>query len=103
MALPELKTVTFMVGSKEKSYRGTQRSIELRDVEQWFVDGRSRDIHKGDGGTIDVDDVGSYLKNQVPFTSYTSSSNGGHRRLIGRPGSRVVNVRVVAWKRGGRT
>ena len=95
-----LKTVTFMVGSKEKSWRGTQRSIELRDMDQWFVDGRSREVLRGDGGTIDIKDMESYLKDPAAFTSFAGSPA---RRRLGRPASRVINVRVVAWKRGGRS
>jgi hypothetical protein len=100
--MPELKTVTFMVGSKEKSWRGTQRSIELRDVEQWFMDGRSREVRRGNGGTIDVKDVEPYLKGLLPFTSYAYVVSPTGRRSR-RPAMRVVNIRVVAWKRGGRS
>ena len=101
-SMPELKTVTFMVGSKEKSWRGTQRSIELRDMEQWFVDGRSREVRRGNGGTIDVKDVEPYLKGLLPFTSYAYVVSPTGRRSR-RPAMRVVNIRVVAWKRGGRS
>jgi hypothetical protein len=97
-SMPELKTVTFMVGSKEKSWRGIQQSIELRDVEQWFVDGRSREVHRGNGGTIDVKDVEPYLKRLLPYTSYTYVVTRTGRRSR-RAVRRVVHIRVVAWKR----
>jgi hypothetical protein len=97
-SMPELKTVTFMVGSKEKSWRGIQQSIELRDVEQWFVDGRSREVHRGNGGTIDVKDVEPCLKRLLPYTSYTYVVTRTGRRSR-RAVRRVVHIRVVAWKR----
>lgn len=92
-----LKTLTFMLGSKEKSWRGTQRGIELRDMEQWFVDGRSRDVFRGNGGMIDVKEVESvYAK---PFAVRSHAYLYPPRSRIV---NRVVSVRVVAWKRGSR-
>ncbi len=93
--MPALKTLTFMLGSKEKSWRGTQRGIELRDFEQWFVDGRSRDVCRGNGGKVDVKDVESYMRT-------TTAAIGGLYEIGSKSGNRTVNVRVVAWKRGGR-
>jgi hypothetical protein len=94
-AMSALKTLTFMIGSKEKSWRGTQRGVELRDVEQWFVDGRSRDVFRGNGGMIDVKDVESFYARPFGMRSHIN---------VPRPRmwNRVINVRVVAWKRGGR-
>jgi hypothetical protein len=103
-SMPELKTLTFMVGSKEKSWKGSQRSIELRDVEQWFVDGRSRAVRRGNGGAIDVMDVESYLTGLIPLPPYAYVVDRTGRRSRRRsPAMRVVNVRVVAWKREGRS
>jgi hypothetical protein len=94
--MPALKTLTFMLGSKEKSWRGTQRVIELRDFEQWFVDGRSRDVSKGNGGKVDVKDVESHMRT-------TTAAIGGLYEFGSKARNRMVNVRVVAWKRGGRS
>jgi hypothetical protein len=87
-SMPALKTVTFMIGSKEKTWRDTQRTIELRDVEQWFMDGRCRDVGHGD-----VNEVGSLMRKLTTSTS---------RRYSPRYRSRscAINFRVVAWKRG---
>jgi hypothetical protein len=37
--MPKLKTLTLMVGGKEKSWRG-DCWVQLRDMEEWFADGR---------------------------------------------------------------
>jgi hypothetical protein len=94
-SMPVLKTLTFMLGSKEKSWRGTQRGIELRDFEQWFVDGRSRDVCRGNGGKVDVKDVESHMRT-------TTAAIGGLYEFGSKARNRTVNVRVVAWKRGSR-
>jgi hypothetical protein len=89
-----LKTVTFMIGSKEKSWKGSQ-SIELRDVEQWYVDGRSRDILCG-STRVDVRDVGTFMtslpQKRVPLWLTPGTTK-----------ERAINVRVVAWKKDGRS
>jgi hypothetical protein len=95
-SMQALKTLTFMVGSKEKTWRGSHRGIELRDVEQWFVDGRDRDVCRGNGGKVDVKDVESYMKSSTAVI-------GSVYHIGSRSRNRVVNVRVVAWKRGGRS
>jgi hypothetical protein len=92
--MPALKTVTFMIGSMEKSWRGAQQTIELRDVEQWFEDGRCRNVGFGDKA-IDVSDVGVRMRR---LTDTTSRSY--HPRF--RSAASAINFRVVAWKRVGR-
>ncbi|KAE9381824.1 hypothetical protein N431DRAFT_491131 [Stipitochalara longipes BDJ] len=91
-SMPELKTVTFMIGSKEKTWKGSQRTIELRDVEQWFMDGRCRDVGHGDGSAIDVNEVGSRMRTLTATTSRRYSPR--YRSL-----ACAINFRVVAWKR----
>jgi hypothetical protein len=94
-SMKALKTLTFMVGSKEKSWQDSQRGIELRDVEQWYVDGRSRDIVcGGSGGRIDVKEVGTFMTSP-PYTKVPGYVPGTRYQ------KRLVNVRIVAWKRGG--
>ncbi|KUJ23989.1 uncharacterized protein LY89DRAFT_679252 [Mollisia scopiformis] len=90
VAFPKLKTLTFMLGCTEKSWTG-DRSIELRDMEQWFVDGRKRTVEidlewpsermwqKRNAGVVDVSELPAFVARAVP-----------HRQLA---------VRVVAWKR----
>ncbi|KAE8447652.1 hypothetical protein EG329_010623 [Mollisiaceae sp. DMI_Dod_QoI] len=68
-----LKTLTFMLGCTEKSWSG-DASIELRDLEQWFVDGRNRKITTERGVSVDVSELARLLGTQI-------------------------SVRVVAWKR----
>lgn len=82
----DLKTLTFLVGGKDQSWRGGEE-IELRDLEEWYSDGRDRSV-KVDGWSLDVAEVGRFL--------------GGacfEKRMRGSwdsewPG---LNVRVVAW------
>ena len=92
-SMRELKTVTFMIGSTEKTWRGSRQTIELRDVEQWFMDGRCRDVGIEDGHAIDVSEVGSRMRKLTDVTS---------RRYPPRYRSVAceINFRVVAWKRG---
>jgi hypothetical protein len=96
-SMKALKTLTFMVGSKEKCWQGSQRGIELRDFEQWYVDGRSREINcRGSGGRIDVRDVGTFMTSP-PYVKVPGYVPGTPFQIRG------VNVRVVAWKRQGRS
>ncbi len=57
-----LDTLTLLVGEKEKGW-GKGKYVELRDVEEWFVDGRERKVDV-DGVTLDVADVGRYLSGE---------------------------------------
>ena len=91
-SMRQLKTVTFMIGSSEKTWRGAQQTIELRDVEQWFMDGRSRDVGN-DGLAVDVSEVTSHMRNLIE--SNTRSYVGARKSS-----ARAINFRVVAWKRG---
>jgi len=89
--MPALKTITLMIGSKEKSWK-RGGLIELRDLEQWFVDGRERNVQHG-GVVMDIGDVARYLMNLDPLTRAWPV---GGRNIVGG----YINVRLVAWKRG---
>lgn len=55
----DLKTLTFLVGGRDQSWFGEEQ-IELRDVEEWFADGRQR-LVKVDKFLLDVSEVGRFL------------------------------------------
>jgi len=57
-----LDTLTLLVGEKEKGWE-KGKYVELRDVEEWFVDGRERKVDV-DGVMLDIGDVGSYLSGE---------------------------------------
>lgn len=44
----DLKTLKFLVGGRDQSWT-EEGEIELRDVEEWFVDGRDRGYRQGSG------------------------------------------------------
>jgi len=89
----QLKTVTFMIGSSEKTWKGIQQTIELRDLEEWFMDGRCRDVGKGEGYVIDVSDVASRMRRLTEVTSRRYPTTY-------RASACAIQFRVVAWKRG---
>lgn len=91
-----LKTLTFMVGSRDKEW-SSPPSIELRDVEQWFVDGRDRMVRR-DSENIDISEVGRVMTSEQ-YHYIPRFRLPVHRRTPWHQ-LRVVNVRVVAWKRG---
>jgi len=84
----DLQTLTFLVGGKDQSWDGEQE-VELRDLEEWFLDGRERRV-RIEGWKLDAGQVGRYL--------------GGacfEARMRGRWDEewRGVNVRCVAWRK----
>lgn len=85
----DLKTLTFLVGGKDQSWVG-EEEIELRNIEEWFVDGRER-MMKCDGWSLDVAEIGRFLSGanfeERMKGSWDDEWNG-------------VNARVVAWKKG---
>jgi hypothetical protein len=85
----DLKTLTFLVGGKDQTWFGEEQ-IELRDVEEWFVDGRQR-LVKVDRYLLDVGEVGSFL-----------SGASFEQRMRGSWDDEwdSLNVRVVAWRKG---
>ena len=84
-----LKTLTFMVGGKDQSWFG-ENDIELRDVEEWYMDGRPREI-KIDRWLMNVNEVGRFLSGICFEQRMRGSWNEEWEGL---------NVRVVAWKKG---
>lgn len=84
----DLKTLTFLVGSKEQSWV-EDGEIELRDVEEWFADGRDRMV-KVDKWLLDVSEVGPFLSG-VNFEERMRGSWDDEWEGI--------NVRVAAWKK----
>lgn len=92
LELRALKTITFLIGCEEKSWKG-ERPIELRDMEQWFVDGRYRLVRNG-RERMDIADVPAYLMGK----DFSRRPPGPEARPGTAP--KIVNVRVVAWKRG---
>lgn len=85
----DLKTLTLLVGGKDQSWF-SQEEIELRAAEEWFVDGRERQI-KVDRWLLDVNEVGRFLSGacfeQRMRGSWDEEWEG-------------ISVRVVAWRKG---
>jgi hypothetical protein len=100
---PKLKTLTFMLGCAEKTWRGDP-SIELRDMEEWFADGRQRTVlvagyfmqlpHDGEGyaktGQMSERWRDRCRRDIADLAKILERFAGPHRNLA---------VRVVAWKR----
>lgn len=83
-----LETLTFMVGCKEQSWLEDEE-IELRDVEEWYQDGRARTV-KVDKWLLDVSEVGPFLSS----LNFEERMNGSWDEDW-----KGVNVRVVAWRK----
>lgn len=83
----DLKTVTFMLGCAEKGWFG-HPSIELRDLEQWFADGRKRTVEVS-GQRMDISELAGFM------------NSTGYRIAINAPPypRKPFNIRVVTWKR----
>jgi hypothetical protein len=86
----DLQTLTFLVGCKEQAWVEDEE-IELRDVDEWFLDGRERRV-KVDKWLLDVSEVGRFL-----------SGLNFEQRMRGSWDEdwKGINVRVVAWRKGG--
>jgi hypothetical protein len=91
--MKSLKTLTLMVGGSDNSWLG-RHNIVLRDVEEWFADGRSRTYSCG-GRMMDIEDVVKYLSGRRFEEMIRRPAN------ISVPEFRGINVRAVAWKKGG--
>jgi len=89
LSLGALKTLTLLVGEKEKSWKG-EKWIQLRDVEEWFSDGRQREV-SCEGLTLDVADLGTFMSGErwIWFVCFGSGVEWAG-----------IHVRVAAWKRG---
>jgi hypothetical protein len=94
VTLKELKTVTFLLGCEEKSW-SDKKHIELRDLEEWYVDGRDRLISCYTGEKIDVRTVGSYMTRREFHRKGIQISPASTRAPA------MVTIRVMAWKRIG--
>jgi hypothetical protein len=64
----------------------------LRDIEEWFTDGRSR-TYNCSGQMMDIEDVVKYLNGRRFEERIRRPAN------ISIPGFRGINVRAVAWKK----
>lgn len=94
-----LKTLTFMLGCEEKSWLG-DASIELRDLEQWCMDGRRRTVkvnygnwraaiqHHEDRSPFDISELSGRM---------VVEDEQRYKRVMA--GRKPLKVRVVAWKR----
>ncbi|CAL3962309.1 hypothetical protein PZA11_000494 [Diplocarpon coronariae] len=96
--LRRLRSVTFMVGSKEKSWTKSG-AVELRPLDQWFADGRNWWIDRACAKEeiIDVAEVATWLRTPDP------SLLGALRRALPRSQpARIchpISIRIVAWKK----
>jgi hypothetical protein len=77
-----------LVGGKDQSWL-QDGEIELRQVEEWYADGRERKM-KCDRWLLDVNEVGPFLSGQCFEQRMRGSWDGEWRG---------INVRVVAWKK----
>lgn len=101
---PNLKTLTWMLGGKDQSWV-EDKEIVLRDLEEWYTDGRERQMLVESTYLLDVSEVGKYM------------SGGVFDRKIRRRGKpkqtpwgvkeewkwatewEGLNVRVAAWSK----
>jgi len=87
---PELETLTLVVGSGALGFARGETWVQLRDVEEWFADGRERMAKLYGDLEMDVGVVAKWLERRL--------------RLVGMAGYVVVRpnfkVRVVAARRG---
>ena len=110
-----LKTLTLMIGCEEKSWRAG-KWVELRDLEEWYVDGRARKVElrgKWDSSGYDtlypygsfrqMVDISKLAEMYMHSTVFESGRNvpADIRRVAGWKNPKAVNLRIVAWKRLG--
>jgi hypothetical protein len=93
-----LKTLTFLVGSREQSWL-EEGEIELRDVEEWLVDGRERLIRMRNL-LFDVgDELGRFMMG--PWLLVGVRAMGWFDGMYsGKDWEWMPNFRVVAWRKG---
>jgi len=78
-----------MVGGRDQSWL-SEEEIELRDVEEWFADGRDRTV-KVERWLLDVTEIGKFLGGAKFEARMRGSWDDGWQG---------INVRCVAWKKG---
>lgn len=93
-----LKTLTFMLGSRDQSWVD-EGEIVLRDLEEWFLDSRSREYWVN-GWLLDISEVGKAISGE----SFDKRIRGKIRsekrtRWTGVKEWEGINVRVVAWSK----
>jgi hypothetical protein len=114
-AMRSLKTLTLMIGCEEKSWRAG-KWVELRDLEEWYVDGRARKVELGGkwdpsgydtlyppgyfGQMVDISKLAEMYMHSAVFES-SRNAPGDIRRVAGWKDPKAVNLRIVAWKRLG--
>jgi hypothetical protein len=70
----------------------SQKSLELRDVEQWYVDGSNRNIVRGESKF--------YVRDVGPFMTSPPHNEVKLWYVPGTRQERTINVKFAAWKRG---
>jgi hypothetical protein len=114
-AMRSLKTLTLMIGCEEKSWRAGEW-VELRDLEEWYVDGRARKVElrgKWDpngydtlypswsfGQMVDISKLAEMYMHSAVFGS-DRNVPPDIRRVPGWKAPKAVNLRIVTWKRLG--
>jgi hypothetical protein len=110
--MKSLKTLTLMIGCEEKSWRAG-KWVDLRDLEEWYVDGRERRVELRSGWDqshiitisppgalgpkVDISKLAEmYLQSQA-FESRTTVRPGRRPRTVLRKDDKLVNIRIVAW------
>ena len=113
--MTSLRTLTFIVGCESMPW-SSGKWVQLRDVEEWYADGRDR-IVSVNGKMMDIAEVAGYLSNkeymgrQLGHPDHPGSHGFGGRNEYARnhklthpewrPGWNWIDVRVVAWRRQG--
>lgn len=95
MRFPNLQTLTLVLGCEEKSHRGDP-SIELRNLDEWFADGRPRTAK-----VVNGDHIRRAAPTQAELVTLRDVAELPtiiSRWAQTRPGSSIA-VRIVAWKR----
>ncbi|KUJ14164.1 uncharacterized protein LY89DRAFT_751893 [Mollisia scopiformis] len=98
-----LKTLSFMLGGQDQSWVDDGQ-IVLRDLEEWFLDGRPRQM-RVDDWLLDISEVGQYLSGGMFDNGIKSRSRPKQMTWGMKPGWvradhwEGLNVRVVAWSK----
>lgn len=90
------KTLTFLVGGRDQSLVN-EGEIELKDIEDWFVDGRDRSFRMR-WRVVDVGEAGRLLGGQY-FLEWVRDRGFAHGEKM-RDDWEGFNVRVITWKKG---
>lgn len=103
---PKLKTLTWMLGGKDQSWI-EDREIVLRDLEEWYADGREREMLVESTYLLDVSEVGKYMSGNVFDMKIRGRGKPKQVHWGVKPGWKGttdwkgLNVRVVAWLKEG--